>query len=82
MEDLIKGSIGQVRGARVRTQTVGNRRTYLQHPVQLLYPLEVHSLTDFYDHNNTVSHEQRPDVDSIPKTDEGSRFPSLRIELV
>ena len=63
MEDLIKGSDGQVRGI----QTVGNRPTYLQHPVQLLYPLEVHSLTDSNDHNNTVSNEQRPDVNSTPK---------------
>ena len=81
VEDLIKGSDGQVRGARVRTQTVGNRPTYLQRPVQLLYPLEVHSLTDSDDHNNTVSHEQRHDVDSISKTDEGSGLPSSIIAV-
>ena len=50
IEDLITGSDGQVRGARIRTRTVENRLTYLQRPVQLLYPLEVHSWRYFNDH--------------------------------
>ena len=46
---MIKGSDGQVRGARVRMQTKTRRSTVLQRPVQLevqllypsLYPLEI-----------------------------------------
>ena len=41
IEEVIKGSDGQVRGACVRMQTKTGRSTVLQRPVQLLYPLEI-----------------------------------------
>ena len=40
IEQVIKGTDVQVRGARVRAQTKTGRPTVLQRPVQLLYPLE------------------------------------------
>ena len=41
IEQVIKGSDGQVRDVRVRIQTKTGRSTVLQCPVQLLYPLEI-----------------------------------------
>lgn len=41
IEQVIKGSDGHARGARIRTQTKTGRSTVLQRPVQLLYPLEI-----------------------------------------
>ena len=41
IQQVIRGSDGQVRGVRIRTQTKTGRSTVLQHPVQLLYPLEI-----------------------------------------
>ena len=65
VENLITGSDGLVRGVRIRTQTAGNRPTYLQRPVQLLYPLEVHSLEGSDNHGfsgTTVPSDQSPDA--------------------
>ena len=79
IEDLITGSDGQARGDRIRTWRVGNRLTYLQRPVQLLYPLEVHSWSDFDDHrlsDTTVPNEQGPDITVNPEADVGRRQPS------
>ena len=42
IEEVIKGSDGQVRGACVRMQTKTGRSAVLQRPVQLLYPLEMY----------------------------------------
>ena len=42
IEEVIKGSDGQVRGARVRMQTKTGRSAVLQRSVQLLYPLEIY----------------------------------------
>ena len=70
IEDLITGSDGQVRGARILTRTVGNRLNYLQRPAQLLYPLEVHSWRDSDDHglsDTTVPNEQGPDITVTPE---------------
>ena len=39
IEEMTKGSDGQVRGAHIRMQTKTGRSTVLQRPVQLLYPL-------------------------------------------
>lgn len=42
IEDLIRGSDGQVRGATLRVNTRGARSTLLRRPLQRLYPLEIH----------------------------------------
>ena len=41
IQQVIRGSDGQARGAHVKTQTKTGRSTVLQRPVQLLYPLEI-----------------------------------------
>ena len=41
IQQVIRGSNGQARGVRVKTQTKTGKSTVLQHPVQLLYPLEI-----------------------------------------
>ena len=41
IEEVIKGSDGQVRGARVKIQTKTGRSTVLQCQVQLLYTLQI-----------------------------------------
>ena len=43
VESLITGTDGQVRGAKVLLHSAVKRHTHLQRPIQLLYPLEVHS---------------------------------------
>ncbi len=43
VEDLIAGSDGRVRGASICLHSPTKRHTRLQRPIQLLYPLEVHS---------------------------------------
>ena len=70
VENLITGSDGLVRGVRIRTQTAGNRPTYLQRPVQLLYPLEVHSLE-----GTTVPSEQSPDANGNGESERLSSRP-------
>lgn len=52
VEDLISGSDGQVRGAYIRTS---NRPSHLRRPIQLLYPLQVHSLADANDRDTSDS---------------------------
>ena len=61
VEELIKGSDGQVRGARVRTQSGLDRSVILNRPVQHLYPLEVDSENTVDDQTirdgNVLSHK-------------------------
>jgi hypothetical protein len=41
IEDVIKGSDNQIRGARVRVISKTVRPTFIQRPIQHLYPLEI-----------------------------------------
>ncbi len=64
VEELLTSRDGQIRGARVRTHSSGNRTTILNRPVQRLYPLEVHSADDREEDSNTS-----------PSTSEGLPMP-------
>ena len=43
VEDLIQRNDGLVRGARIRVRSGADKLSTLQHPIQLLYPLEINS---------------------------------------
>ena len=49
VESLIKGVDGLIRGAAVRLHSSDKRSIVLRHPLQLLYPLEVHQCCDAVD---------------------------------
>ena len=66
LERLIKGSDGQIRGARVRIHSEGNHTSILNRPVQRLYPLEVSSEGMENDRD-----EEEPIRDSIAQPIEG-----------
>ena len=65
VEDLITGADGLVRWACIQTHSAGNRTAHLRRPVQLLYPLEVHSSADSVDRDSDA---RTPDVSSVPET--------------
>lgn len=44
--DIIKGTDGRVRGARVRVLSKRGKPTILQRPIQRLYPLEIRDCID------------------------------------
>lgn len=68
VEELIKGSDGQVRGARVRTQSGLDRSVILNRPVQHLYPLEVASENMVDDQTNCDGNV--PSHNSVIQTNE------------
>ena len=88
VEDLITGSDGQVRGACIRTHSEGDRPNYLQRPVQLLYPLEVHiSSVDVNDHaasgaidGSSVSGMKQEGGSDSSEVEKSSVQPSTQVE--
>ena len=55
VENLIKGADGLIRGATVRLHSADKRFSLLRHPLQLLYPLEVHQCCDEVDDQSSDS---------------------------
>ena len=46
VEEVIKGTDGEIRGARVRTSSAGGRSMVISRPLQKLFPLEVRAMTE------------------------------------
>ena len=56
MEEVIKGTDGEIGGARVRTRSAGGRSMVMSRPLQKLFPLEVRAVTE-----ETASELERKD---------------------
>ena len=46
MEEVIKGTDGEIGGAGVRTHSAGGRSMVMSRPLQKLFPLEVRAVTE------------------------------------
>ena len=46
VEEVIKGTDGEIRGAKVRTSSAGGRSMVISRPLQKLFPLEVRAVTE------------------------------------
>ena len=46
VEEVIKGTDGEIRGARVCTSSAGGRSMVVSRPLQKLFPLEVRAVTE------------------------------------
>ena len=46
VEEVIKGTDGEIRGAREHTSSAGGRSMVMSRPLQKLFPLDVRTLTE------------------------------------